>query len=639
MFTAPTRLGQLVGLALTLAAAAVVAQAPAIPPPRGPSDVREVEAFIDGLMASYLTDKHIAGATVSIVRDTAVLFAKGYGSADVAKQTPVNAATTLFRIGSITKMFTWTAVMQLVEQGKLDLGADINTYLDFKIPATFTAPITLKHVLTHTPGFEEDSRDLFTEDSSHITPLRSWLPAHMPKRVRPPGVHSSYSNWATAVAGYIVQRVSGLAYDEYVERYVLQPLGMQYASSRQPLPSALVPHMSRGYSWAAGRWEAKPWEMVTGAWPAGSMSVSAVDMGAFMIAHLNRGAYRGQRILAESTAVQMQTRIQGHDPRISGFAHGFYEQNTRGPRAIGHGGDTQWFHSDMVLLPSERVGLFVSFNTNTGGVVSFKPFADRFLEHYYSEPLAPLAPVRDDRRANARFAGEYLMNRMSYSTFQKAFSLQGAITIAVSDSGSLVANTPFGAVRMVQVDSLLFRDVTSHDLLAFKADESGAITHAFLSMLPMMTLERVSGVRSPSVHRVLLGLGVVVFLGIIGAAVVRFFGQKASGRAPADALTVRGRRLMVAAALLVVAFLAAVAVIASNPAKLMLGNDFGALKAALALPVLAAVVVLGAAGVLVLQWVRGAGSLATRVRHSLAVTVALVFFWSLNTWNLLGWKF
>ncbi len=624
--------------ALLVAPALLLAQAPTpATPRRGPSDPAEVEAFIDGLMTSYLRDKHIAGATVSIVRDSTVLLSKGYGWSDVDKRVPVDGQTTLFRIGSISKTFTWTAIMQLVEQGKLDLNADINTYLDFKIPATYPEPITLTHVLTHTPGFEEDSRDLFTEDSAHITPMKTWLPAHMPKRVRAPGIYSSYSNWATGVAGYIVERVSGLTFDEYMEKNIFQPLGMQYASSRQPLPASLKPSMSQGYSWAGGRWKAEKFEIVTGAAPAGSFSVSASDMATFMQAHLHKGAWNGTNILSEATATRMQTRLHGHDPRIPGFAHGFYEQNTVGPRTIGHGGDTQWFHSDMMLLPAEGVGFFVSFNTNTGSEVSFKPFADDVFEHYYPEPL-PVVPLKAGTAKDlSKFAGEYLFNRMSFSTIQKAFSLAGSIKVAATDSGVLVAGTPFGDVRLVQVDSLLFRDEKSHDLVAFQQDENGNITHGFMSMVPMMVLDKYSGLSAPTTHLFILGAGLLTAIGGLGASVVRYFGRHGRKSAP-DSLTSRGRMLMGVAAVLLLVFLAGFAGLASNVSKFLLGTDFGALKAALTLPVLAAVAVVGAAVVAVLQWMSGAGTTATRVRHTLAVVIMLAFFWSLSTWNILGWK-
>ena len=627
-------------LPVLLLAAPLAAQAPAAPvaaPRRGPTDPAEVAAYLDGLMTSYLREHHIAGATVAVVRDTSVLFTRGYGWADVDKRVPADAST-LFRIGSITKTFTWTAVMQLVEQGKIDLDKPIETYLDFKIPARFDPPITMRHVLTHTVGLEEDSRDLFTTDPKHVRPMKEWLPTHIPAQVRAPGTYSSYSNWAAATAGYVVERLSGMPYDEYLEKNIFTPLGMASASTRQPLPAALEPKMSKSYTFAGGRWEAKPWEIITGAWPAGSASASANDMAAFMLAHLNGGAYRGGRILSDATEARMQTRIQGHDPRIPGYAHGFYEQTTVGPRSIGHGGDTQYFHSDMMLLPSERLGVFVSFNTDKGGAVSFKPFADDFFAHYYPEPLPAIAPTRDDRAANQKYAGEYLMNRSSYTTFQKAANLAGAIKVAVGDSGVLVAETPLGEMRLVQVDSNLFRDVNTHDLVAFKTDAQGRVTHGFLSMLPMGTIEKVGTLGAPSTHLLLLGLGLVMFVGTLIAAVVRWAGARSHGGPAPDALTSRGRLLMGLASLCFVAFGIGIVIIASNMEAYIFGSNFTVLRLVLLFPMLAGLAVLGGLAVAGLQWMRGAGTTATRVRHALAVVMGLVFLWSLNTWNLLGWR-
>jgi CubicO group peptidase (beta-lactamase class C family) len=208
---------------------------------RGVRDRAELEAFVDGIMVANLRDKHVAGATVAVVKDGALLFAKGYGYADVAKRRPIDAERSLFRIGSTSKLFTWTAVMQLVEQGKLDLDADVNRYLDFKIPATFPQPITLRHIMTHTPGFEEDGRDLISDDSTKIPALGGWLATHIPGRVRPPGTFASYSNYATALAGYVVQRASVFQWDDYIEQHVLAPLGMTQTTTRQPLPARLRP--------------------------------------------------------------------------------------------------------------------------------------------------------------------------------------------------------------------------------------------------------------------------------------------------------------------------------------------------------------------------------------------------------------
>src|SRR6185503_254232 len=192
----------------------------------------DVESFLDGLVPLQIAKDNIAGATISVVKDGKLLFAKGYGYADVKNKKVVSAQGTLFRPGSISKLFTWTAVMQLFEQGKLDLDKDVNTYLDFKIPDAFGKPITLKNIMTHTPGFEEQIKDLFTVGNSKPD-LGQYLKTHIPGRVFPPGTVPAYSNYATAVAGYIVERVSGRPFEEYVAENILKPLKMTHSTFTQ----------------------------------------------------------------------------------------------------------------------------------------------------------------------------------------------------------------------------------------------------------------------------------------------------------------------------------------------------------------------------------------------------------------------
>ncbi|HEX6050617.1 MAG TPA: serine hydrolase domain-containing protein [Gemmatimonadaceae bacterium] len=602
-------------------------------PTRGLTDRAELEAFLDGVMIANLGDKHVAGATVAVVKDGALLLAKGYGWADPDKRIPVDAGRTLFRIGSVSKLFTWTAVMQLVEQGKLDLDADVNRYLDFKIPETFPQPITMRHVMTHTPGFEEDGRDLIGDDTTTMVPLGQWLATHIPGRVRPPGTYSSYSNYATALAGYVVERVAGMPFDDYVDQRILAPLGMTQTTTRQPLPAKLAGDMSGGFSWKGGRFESEKFEVVHPA-PAGSVASSATDMATFMLAHLGNGTVGGQRILADSTATLMHSRAFSHDPRIPGFALGFYEKSSHGLRIIGHGGDTRWFHSDLALIPSERLGVFVSYNTNTGGELSFGPFLRQFLDHYYPTTPETPATIADAEAQARRVAGEYQFNRRSYTTFQAAMGLAGGISVTAGDSGRVVLDSPLGTSHLVPVGPLLYRDAMRDELVSFKADADGRIRHAFLGIAPMMAMERIPWYASPKLHWVLLGLGVLVFLGTIIAAVRRLARRRFGTPRPEDALP--GRPLVVTVALLNLVFLVAVGVIIGSGGGLLEGPLTG-LKIALALPVIGVLVALGAAFVAWRQWTTGAGTRGARLLYSSAVVVALLFAWSLSQWNLLGW--
>ncbi|HXT48728.1 MAG TPA: serine hydrolase domain-containing protein, partial [Gemmatimonadaceae bacterium] len=183
----------------------------------------DLEAFMDGIAPTQLAKGDVAGMVVAVVKDGKVLFAKGYGYSDVARKKPVSVDSTLFRIGSISKTLTWTAVMQLVEEGKIDLNRDVNGYIDFKIPAPFGKPVTMANLMTHTPGFEEVLKELFVTDTANITPLKSWLPNHLPTQIYEPGTTPAYSNYGATLAGYIVERVSGEPFTDYIARHILMP--------------------------------------------------------------------------------------------------------------------------------------------------------------------------------------------------------------------------------------------------------------------------------------------------------------------------------------------------------------------------------------------------------------------------------
>ena len=304
-------------------------------PERAPElTATDLGSFLDGLVPVQIEGADIAGAVVAVVKDGKLLFAKGYGYSDYEKKVPVSPENTLFRPGSISKLFTWTSVMQQVEQGKLDLDRDVNDYLDFKIPPAFGKPITLRDIMTHRPGFEETIKDLFVGSEKELMPLSQYLPSHLPARIYPPGTTPAYSNYATTLAAYIVQRVSGEKFDDYVEAHILKPLGMEHATFRQPLPDALKPLMSNGYHVASEG--AKGFEYVEVA-PAGSLSASAEAMTHFMIAHLQNGRYGDVQILKSDTAVQMHQRQGGWPPAMNAMCLGFYEESRNGQRIIGHG--------------------------------------------------------------------------------------------------------------------------------------------------------------------------------------------------------------------------------------------------------------------------------------------------------------
>ena len=485
-------------------AAAPQTAAPAVSP-------ADLQAFVDAIVPLQISRDDIAGAVVAIVVNGKIVLEKGYGYADVENHKPVSATDTLFRPGSVSKLFTWTAVMQLVEQGKLDLDRDVNSYLDFQIPATFPQPITLRNIMTHTSGFEEVVKDLFVADVQHLEPLGAYLAGHVPRRLFPPGTTPAYSNYATALAGYVVQRASGEPYDQYITDHIFKPLGMVHSTFHQPLPAELQPLMSKGYRVASR--PAKSFEIVQ-AWPAGSLSTSADDMTHFMVAHLQDGEYNGARILRSETARLMHSRQFGVVPEMNGMALGFYEESRNGHRIIGHGGDTQYFHSDLHLVPDLGLGLFISYNSAGRAQANNRAELWRaVLDRYYAYQPPP-AKVADPSADALSVSGSYLVSRRSDQSILTMAGILSETTVAPSPGGSLTVSSmkgPNGELKKWrEIAPLVFQEVDGQDRMAFRRAANSRLE--LIIDLPVFLFQRVPWYRSLTFFRIMFGFAVTMFV-------------------------------------------------------------------------------------------------------------------------------
>lgn len=487
-------------LALTLSAHA----APTLHAAR-PLDRADLEAWLDGLVPATLAKDDIAGAVVTVVKDGQVLFQKGYGYSDVAKRTPVDPDSTLFRPGSVSKLFTWTAVMQLVEAGKIDLDADVNRYLDFKLPERADGPITMRHVLTHTTGFEERVKELIVNDPKYLRPLGEYVAEYSPHRIFKAGTTPAYSNYATALAGRVIERVSGESFDDYIEKHVFAPAGMRRSSFRQPLPAALQPLMSKGYAVAS---EApKPYEIVTGA-PAGSLAATGTDMARFMIAQLASREGGAPALFSAATAKQMHdTRAAYGVGPLNRMALGFYETNYNGHRVIAHGGDTQYFHSELHLLLDAKVGLFISVNS-AGGSRSrlrtdfYEGFMDRYFPGSDSAPVVATVPAQLAKEHAQLAAGTYETSRRPDTSYLKLLSLIGPAKLVANADGSLTGGLIPGANgkprRYVEVSPFVWQDPATRWRLAATVENGRVTRFTTEEVSAIIVWDRYPASRDPS---------------------------------------------------------------------------------------------------------------------------------------------
>jgi CubicO group peptidase (beta-lactamase class C family) len=609
----------------------------------GPSDPVELVAFLDEFLYAQLAREHIAGAAVAVVRDGALLAARGYGYADLATRTPVVADQTIFATGSAGKLFTWTAVMQLVEQGVLDLDTDVNTYLDFTIPATYPAPITLRHLLSHTAGFDELA-GIYTGRQHELVSQGLYLASQLPARVRAPGALSAYSNYGAALAGYIVERATGTTFEQYVEDHLFAPLQMHHSTFRQPLPPDFTAAVSTGYQYTNDAYQVVPPAAIRMP-AAGASHTTVTDMAHFMIAHLQDGRYEARQILQPATTRQMHQRLFAHDPRVNGMAYGFAEVMLNQQRILKHNGAMpRSFNTLLALLPEQGIGIYVSYNT--GGATPGEQLLQAFVNRYYPTDLVAPAPVAAAQQVAAHMAGTYRSTRAAQTTLAKVLTLASPayadIQVVAAPDGS-VTTTGIGPQRLrwipVAPDVLRLADgrQDSYGDLVFGADAAGALTRLYVQNNPYRAAERILWYETSGFFLGVLGVCTLAFLSAaLGWPLATLLRRWRAPAAPIPRLIRATRWLAGAAAVLYLLFLPGL--LMTIGAALDQGAT-AALLAVLTLPLLGSMLLAGSCVAALRSWPRAGWGIAARADYALVVLAGVGYLWLLNTWNLLGFRF
>jgi CubicO group peptidase (beta-lactamase class C family) len=582
-----------------------------------------VTDFFDRELPPRLRHDRVPGAVVSVVSGRDTVFSKGYGKADLEHGVAFSPSRSLVRIASITKLFTWTAVMQQVRAGRLDLDADVNGYLkDFQIPATFPRPVTLRDLMDHTSGFEERVIGTAARTAADMPSLEEFLADNMPARIRPPGEVSAYSNYGAALAGYIVGKVSGESYEDYVRRHLLDPLGMTHSTAAQPVPAGLAHDLASSVD--SDENKRIPFEFDTMP-PDGSISATADDMAKFMIAHLHP---ESGGILTAATAKEMHTRSFAADPRLGGIAHGFMDRTINGHRVLTHDGSWEGFESLLVLVPDCDLGWFVSTN-GTGGIDAVGDLMPQFFDHFTPKQDAP-EPGPGSPSVTGPEAGFYVPARHNESTVEKLNTLLGPSRLTVGHDGVV----HFDGKDWTEHGDGVYELADGSDRLVFL---DGADGRRYVAT-DGPTFQLLSPTETVPVNLVVLlvfAVPALTALAVPVAALVR----KLRRRPVTTSRTWRlGRSLAAGAAGLGIAFLVGLAAVVVGESGEFLYDVPTNFSLLLAVPILILAAAGGSIACTVRGWRGGAGVLAKIHQVTLLAGLAALA-WFLWQWNLIGWQF
>jgi len=593
---------------------------------------RELEEFLDRLFKEKMAEFHVPGAAFSMVKDGEIFMKKGYGYADLENDIPVDPDYTLFRIGSVTKLVTATAVMQLYEQGLLDLEEDLNQKLSiFELEEKYSRPVTAAHLLTHTGGFDECLLGTSVRTKEEIVPLGQYLKHNMPPRVMPPGEVFSYSNHGMALAGHLVEEISGDSFYQYLESNIFHPLKMH--NSTFPEGGGDLIGLALGYDYRRGRFEPAALDYILPS-PAGAMVSTSGDMARFMLAHLQKGHLDGRRILDDKTAAEMHSTQFSHHPKLQGFTYGFYEMLQGEHRFIWHGGQHPGFVSVLLLLPEQNTGFFCAYNASDTRLM-YALFSE-FIEHFYPrDKPTGLEPVAASCLNG--LTGNYRLTRYARTTSEKLLAMGMEIRVSSEENTALLTRPALSPgtqpTRWIQVEPFLFQYEGGEDRLSFRKNENGQVSFMFTDI---DSWERLSWYESAIFQLGLAAFCLIVFLSaLISWPAVYLYRRLFRAPDAAKNPFPWARPAAGILAMLNIIFVAGIVyLISTNPYELLYGIP-GSFRVLLTLPLITAALSIILVFFTVNLWRSHYWTLAGRIYYTLVTLSALAFIPFLIYWNLL----
>ena len=600
----------------------------------------DLKVWIDKQFEEGMDSFNIPGATFILMEGDSILHMQGYGVIDIETNTAVNSELSLFGIGSISKTFVGTAIMQLFEEGKLQLDQDINKYLKtFQIDYKFGDPVTIKQLLTHTAGFDERNIATTVRTQDEVISLTQYLQNRMSPQIRPAGEALTYSNHGYALLGLIVEEVSDLPFHEYVTKVILEPLGMNssdfmfqpdlkenYVVSYLQKDSLLIPYKL---------------DFLLD-YPAGSMKSTASDMGTYISMYLNKGTYKGVQILDSTTVKQMhETAFKHFQEADGGWLLGFYEDRWKGLKIVQHGGAVQGFASELMLIPEKNIGLFLSINASSIPASKTRLFISSFVDKLW-EKLMPEMLVESDTFINTpangsvtepitKFTGTYRFTRYAQTTIDKlavfiGFAPEVKIT-ANGDSLEIVAWND----KLIPISDLIFYSTKDKKYKAFGRNAQGKLSYFFpsgTSSFHKLKWYEPIGFQIYWVGSIVL----ILLISIIVSIARKFFVPNKQSHLI--------RKINFTIAFLIIIFLGHIAyvLITTDPQEFSYGMPL-LIKITLVLPLLFIPLTLYSGWLLIKAWLFKKLGTYESIYQSIIVVAAFTFIPWLYYWNLIGFNF
>jgi len=589
-------------------------------------DLKKLESFLDEFVKNKMEQYHIPGLVFLMVKDGEVFFMKGYGYADVQNQKPVIPDETVFRVASISKLFTATAVMQLVERGAIDLHTNVNQYLKLlKLEENYAKSVTMANLLTHSAGFRGRSIHSMVRNKSERMPLGEFLAHNMPPRSMPPGSVISYSNHGFQLAGYLVEVTAGVPFEKYVEDNILSPLGMKNSSFTEP--ENLLPRLAKGYYFSDGTYQDVPVEYFKSfPSPSGSLIATADDIGHFLIAHLQGGHYQDKHILNENTCREMQKQQFANDKRLPGTCFGFYEYQAYGQRALLHDGDVTGFASRLFLIPDINIGFFVC-NNNSNSILRMQ-LTDSLMKHFFSKAENTEKSAFNNKSTQnvKKFAGNYRYTPIGLDYFDKFEAPHSSWSVSKNFINSLI-----------ELEPLMYIIPNSNTRIVFREDEEGEISNLFLDAQQMpLSYERVEWYDTLAFFYIPLISILLIFLATLIIWLVKRHKKHKIEQDIQTVFTLRARSLAHYLVVLNLLFL-----LCFTPAVVFLNDKFVfgipiLIKILLIVPIISSVLVVGLLVFTVIVWKRKVWNFADRLHYSIITATCIGFVIWLYHWNWLG---